>query len=55
MINLTISLTTFTHIVSIGKLATVIKGDPKAPFSIATTSRCMGGHYSVPRIAPLYP
>ena len=24
-------------------------------FSIATTLRCRGGHYSIPRIAPLYP
>ena len=26
-----------------------------APFSIATTPRCRGGRYSIPRIAPLYP
>ena len=25
------------------KLATVVKGDPKAPFSIATTPRFRGG------------
>ena len=37
------------------KLATIVKGDPKAPFSIATTPRCRGGRYSIPRIAPLYP
>ena len=24
-------------------LATLVKGDPKAPFSIATTLRCRGG------------
>ena len=30
-------------------------GDPKAPFSIATTPRCRGGRYPIPRIAPLYP
>ena len=30
-------------------------GDPKAPFLIATTPRCRGGHYSFPWIAPLYP
>ena len=36
-------------------LATVVEGDPKAPFSIATTPRCRGGHYSFPLIAPLYP
>ena len=27
----------------IGKLATLVEGDPKAPFSIATTPRCRGG------------
>ena len=37
------------------KLATIVEGDPKAPFSIATTPRCRGGSYSIPRIAPLYP
>ena len=30
------------------KLATLVEGDPKAPFSIATTSRCSGGTYSFP-------
>ena len=30
-------------------------GDLKAPFSIATTLRSKGGHYSLPRFAPLYP
>ena len=33
-------------------MATVVKGDQMAPFSIATTPRCRGGHYW---IAPLYP
>ena len=37
------------------KLATVVDGDPKALFSIATTLRCKGGCYSIPRIYPLYP
>ena len=37
------------------KLATVVEGDPKAPFSIATTLRCRGSCYSYPWIAPLYP
>ena len=37
------------------KLATVVEGDQKAPFSIATTPRCKGGRYSFPWIAPLYP
>ena len=36
------------------KLATVIEGDQKAPFSIATTPRCRGGRYSFPWIATLY-
>ena len=35
--------------------ATVVEGDPKAPFSIATTPRCMYGRYSFPWIATLYP
>ena len=33
------------------KLATIVEGDPKAPFSIATTPR----RYSFSWIAPLYP
>ena len=37
------------------KLATVVEGDLKAPFSIATTSRCRGESNSLPWIAPLYP
>ena len=37
------------------KLATVVEGDPKAPFSIATTPRCRGRYYVFPWIAPLYP
>ena len=39
----------------VNKLATLVEGDPKAPFSIATTPRCRGGCYSFPWIAPLYP
>ena len=34
---------------------TVVEGDQKAPFSIATTLRCRGGRNSFPWIAPLYP
>ena len=30
------------------KLATVVEGNQKAPFSIATTPRCRGGRYSFP-------
>ena len=37
------------------KLVTVVEGYLKALFSIATTPRCRGGRYSVPRIDPLYP
>ena len=29
-------------------LATVVEGDQKAPFSIATTQRCRDGRYSFP-------
>ena len=36
------------------KLATVVEGDQKAPFSIATTLWCKGGCYAFPWIAPLY-
>ena len=37
------------------KLVILVKGDPKAPFSIATIPMCRGGCYSIPWIAPLYP
>ena len=37
------------------KLATLVEGDPKAPFSSATTPRCRGERYSIPWIAPPYP
>ena len=33
----------------------LIEGEPKAPFSIATTPRCRGGRYFIPSVAPLYP
>ena len=36
------------------KLATLVKGDPKAPFSIATSPKCRGGCYSIRSIAPFY-
>ena len=29
-------------------MATVVEGNPKAPFSIATSPRCRGGRYSFP-------
>ena len=37
------------------KLATLVEGDPKAPFSIATTPRCRGERKSFPWIASFYP
>ena len=37
------------------KLATVVKYDQKAPFSIASIPRSWVGRYSFPWIAPLYP
>ena len=37
------------------KLATVVEGDQKAPFSIAATPRCRGGRNSFLWIARLYP
>ena len=37
------------------KLATLVEGDQKASFSIATTPGCRGGCYSFPWMAPLYP
>ena len=49
------TVTSILIAVSKVKLATIVEGDPKAPFSIATTPRCRGGRYSIPRIAPLYP
>ena len=36
-------------------LATLVEGDPKAPFSIASIPRCRKGQNSFPWIAPLYP
>ena len=35
------------------KLVTVVEGDLKAPFSIATTPLCRGGHHFFPWIALL--
>ena len=37
------------------KLTTLVEGDPKAPFSIATTLRCRGERNSIPWVAALYP
>ena len=41
--------------ISIVKLTTLSEGDPKAPFSIATTPRCWRGRYTIPWIAQLSP
>ena len=37
------------------KLAILVEGDLKAPFSIVITPRLGGKRYSFPWIAPLYP
>ena len=39
---------------TIKKLATIVEGDPKAPFSIATTPRCRGGRYSIIEVFALF-
>ena len=36
-------------------LVTIVEGDPKAHFSIATTPRCWSERYSFLWIAPYYP
>ena len=36
-------------------LVTLDEGDPKAPFTLATTLRCRGGFYSIPWIGLLSP
>ena len=36
-------------------LATLVRGDLKASFSIATTPKCREGSNTIPWIAPLYP
>ena len=36
-------------------LATIVEGDLKAPFSIATTAMCREERYSFPLITSLYP
>ena len=40
--------TTYIYIKYKVKLATIVEGNPKVPFSIATTPRCRGGRYSFP-------
>ena len=41
-------------LISREKLATVVEGDQKSPFSIGTIPRCRGGRYPFSWIAPLY-
>ena len=36
------------------KLATIVEGDPKAPFSIATTLRCWGGRSPTPQSSKVF-
>ena len=36
------------------KLATLVEGDPKAPFSVVTTPMCQGGLYFILWITPFY-
>ena len=51
---LSLSLSIYIYIYKV-KLVTVDKGNSKACFSLAATSRCRGGRYSFPWIALLYP
>ena len=51
----TLSSHYFYLVCLVKKLATIVEGDQKALFSIATTPRCKGGRYSFRWIAPLYP
>ena len=37
------------------KLATVVEGEQKAPFSIASSPKCRRGSYSIPWIEPMSP
>ena len=39
----------YLSLISKVKLVTIVEGDPKATFSIATTPRCRGERYSFPR------
>ena len=55
VIPLTYMLHAFSNVSKWSKVSDHSRGWPKAPFSIATTARCRGGHYSFPWIAPLYP
>ena len=43
------------YAVQLIKLVTLVEGDQKSLFSIATILRCRGERYSIPWIAPRYP
>ena len=45
-------LSIYIYIYMHKKLVTIVEGDPKAPFSLATTPRYQRGHYSFPCITP---
>ena len=45
----------YIYIYIYSKLATIVEGDPKAPFSLATKAKCRGERYSFPWIDLLYP
>ena len=47
------SLNCFSYMIYNISSLTIFEGDPKAPFSIATTPQCKGGCHTFPLIAPL--
>ena len=53
LLRVRVSLGVILYYFCIVKLATIVEGYPKAPFSIGTTARCREGRYSFPWIAPL--
>ena len=50
-----IHLITSSYLLVKSKAGDRSQGRPESFFSLATTPRCRGGHYSLPWIAPLYP
>ena len=53
-LNILSSIYIYIYIYNV-KLAIIVEGDPKAPFSVATTPKCRVGRYSFHWIAPLTP
>ena len=49
-----LSIYIYIYIYIFVKLVTLVEGDQKAPFPIATKPRCREVRFSFPRIAPLY-